>query len=653
MIKKISAFAAALTLTASAAGMLPYAGEANTLKAIAAEDTTDLPSSVDLSTSEYFPGVFNQGNLGSCASSSTTFYQFTFAARKALREKDSEADINFVYSPAFTYPQINGGADNGSNEKDAYTLFKYNGAITLDKLKYDRYYGINKDKKNRYYARDLATGEYISFEKYASLQPYEKSNYYVEIVANAGRYYENYLVTLSNLSKYEKDQFEETDNGLFRRKGEYISADAYNALDYSDKKFYIPVINSNHFQGIYFHLAPVFRAIPRDEQALFDALKIRLVDSYTKGINASKTGPGQPPEFRSEEEMLELENEVIEEIKEALYEKKLVVVSAQFNHERYTRDEVVKNNQSFSEQAVYQNDNYEEGGNHSFTIVGYDDEIGCDINGNGKVDADEYGAFKVVNSWGEGNHTNGFFWLMYDAVHGKSLVYDMPDITRTYTGSDGKSKTLNRVRAINGMHTIEAAVKDIKLVSEAQVITNNYYDINPDASCDGKQLNIENYKYGTPVVYSGPVFTDITDLCADGCGNGKDYNIILNNKNNSGKTKVLVKSICIKDDKGTVVASKEYTDRSYSDAVIGEDFSDSLSIDLPKGDMNYDGVFDQNDWDEAAELYRIKMSFGDSSLKEKEVRKKYSLFQEELLDANDNGVIDPEDYYTLEARLNS
>ena len=149
MIKKISAFAAALTLTASAAGMLPYAGEANTLKAIAAEDTTDLPSSVDLSTSEYFPGVFNQGNLGSCASSSTTFYQFTFAARKALREKDSEADINFVYSPAFTYPQINGGADNGSNEKDAYTLFKYNGAITLDKLKYDRYYGINKDKKKR------------------------------------------------------------------------------------------------------------------------------------------------------------------------------------------------------------------------------------------------------------------------------------------------------------------------------------------------------------------------------------------------------------------------------------------------------------------------------------------------------------------------
>jgi len=36
------------------------------------------------------------------------------------------------------------------------------------------------------------------------------------------------------------------------------------------------------------------------------------------------------------------------------------------------------------------------------SIVGYDDSIWCDINGNGVAEAAEKGAFKVANSWGTG-----------------------------------------------------------------------------------------------------------------------------------------------------------------------------------------------------------------------------------------------------------
>ncbi len=39
---------------------------------------------------------------------------------------------------------------------------------------------------------------------------------------------------------------------------------------------------------------------------------------------------------------------------------------------------------------------------HAMTVVGYDDTIWCDVNGNNKCDAGEKGAFKVANSHGTG-----------------------------------------------------------------------------------------------------------------------------------------------------------------------------------------------------------------------------------------------------------
>ena len=57
---------------------------------------------------------------------------------------------------------------------------------------------------------------------------------------------------------------------------------------------------------------------------------------------------------------------------------------------------------------------------HAMAVVGYDDNVTCDINGNGIIEAGERGAFKVVNSWGEtdyGANNNGVLWIMYDALN--------------------------------------------------------------------------------------------------------------------------------------------------------------------------------------------------------------------------------------------
>ena len=55
-------------------------------------------------------------------------------------------------------------------------------------------------------------------------------------------------------------------------------------------------------------------------------------------------------------------------------------------------------------------------GGHAMTIVGYNDDIWVDINGDGLVTPDEKGALRIANSWGTGWGEAGFCWLAYQAI---------------------------------------------------------------------------------------------------------------------------------------------------------------------------------------------------------------------------------------------
>ena len=62
-------------------------------------------------------------------------------------------------------------------------------------------------------------------------------------------------------------------------------------------------------------------------------------------------------------------------------------------------------------------------GNHAITIVGYDDDAYCDVNGNNIIEDCEKGAFKLANSYGNygtSTDTNGFKWILYDAINAVS-----------------------------------------------------------------------------------------------------------------------------------------------------------------------------------------------------------------------------------------
>ena len=54
---------------------------------------------------------------------------------------------------------------------------------------------------------------------------------------------------------------------------------------------------------------------------------------------------------------------------------------------------------------------------HAMAIVGYNDNISYDLNGNGSIENFERGAFKIVNSHGTDWMNEGFVWVMYDALN--------------------------------------------------------------------------------------------------------------------------------------------------------------------------------------------------------------------------------------------
>jgi parallel beta-helix repeat protein len=108
------------------------------------------PSSVDLSSSSWFPPIGNQDGEGSCVAWAVGYYVKTFQEAKEHGWNLSEAQwINGYYgyptvsyqgeiiSPSFIYNLINGGVDNGSTFVDAINLVCGIGACSWEKMPYD------------------------------------------------------------------------------------------------------------------------------------------------------------------------------------------------------------------------------------------------------------------------------------------------------------------------------------------------------------------------------------------------------------------------------------------------------------------------------------------------------------------------------------
>ena len=77
---------------------------------------------------------------------------------------------------------------------------------------------------------------------------------------------------------------------------------------------------------------------------------------------------------------------------------------------------------------------YDDPGYHAMTVVGYDDTIAIDVDGNGV--ADTYGALKIANSHGVNYANAGYIWLAYDALRSASGVPQLASLSRRLAIND-------------------------------------------------------------------------------------------------------------------------------------------------------------------------------------------------------------------------
>ena len=644
MYKKISAFVTSMALIISSAAFMPAAAHADT------KNPADTKKAVDLSNDkQLFPPVFNQGNIGSCVAASTTYYQFTYEARKALLEKNKDAETDFSYSPASVYPQINGGTNEGSWEYRAYRVLRDRGALTLDEMPYDPCFDI------RFYIRKNKD----EIETFSEPQG-------INYITQGDDTYKELMKSGINVS--ESDIYEKVDtvNGIqrYRRKGTYINPQEYIYLDPSEKKYYVPVYagkDDDTAIELYWHIGKTYLAVPRDEKALFNALSITL-DSYEGCSLCSPYSDHKCKsvitEYNTEEwdtsDQKEIENQFIDKIKSYLDEGKVVAASTRFNyifdygktHIRNKSGCVVFQNVAFHE---YAHPNKQAGG-HEFTIVGYDDTIECDINGNNKIDPGETGAFKIVNSWGTGWGDKGFVWVMYDAVRKESAVKGCPDPTTKTT--DGKG-VYERYPAIEEAYKIYVSPKDIKLFSEVDLITPNYYSLKIDNYCNHSQKitnHISPDYCNSSVVFSGPIYTNITNICGRRI-NGYDYTVRISQDDYNSNT--AVQAIRLKDDKGNIIYQARFDDVDNYHMWVNRNnpLEYSLGVYFEKGDLNYDHIFDMKDYDMITNYFNILSENTDEAKKDRAIKDIFSSLQLELLDENDDGVIDEEDLSAFSAKI--
>lgn len=151
-----------------------------------------------------------------------------------------------------------------------------------------------------------------------------------------------------------------------------------------------------------------YTELPTTERVWRNALSNKMKES----------GVGSIGEFKDKTVITNNKDSNLECIKTYLANGYVLKISTYFNSWRWKKQEG-------TQEAVCVAVSGREGA-HGMTVVGYDDSIWVDINGNGTKDAGELGAFKIVNTHGATWNGKGWAWFAYDAINEVSAVPGAP-----------------------------------------------------------------------------------------------------------------------------------------------------------------------------------------------------------------------------------
>lgn len=333
------------------------------------KDSLSLPASLDLSASNYFPQIGDQGNINSCTAWATTYYQFGYQIAR-LNSWNAKTTTSKQFSPKWTYNFVNDGNNQGTSYDDCYKILKSQGAVRYSEFTPT---GINTPSEYRYW--------YTNKTGMKNALQYKVSNVYNCYFANLGS-----------------------------------NADT--------------PITSNSCAAV---------------NELKNLLNNGKILTFSTNIDQW--------DFKT--------------------------LSSQYNSALNGQKVCIKQKSG--------------SGGHAMSIVGYDDNISYDLNGNGSIQNYEKGAFKIANSWGTGwsNGNQGFIWVMYDALN-----------TLSNTGTQNPS---GRTPLIKDSRCYYVSIETYPLDLIAEV---TYYQ--KDRSQIRTRLGNSSTSYTTPSSYFETLFHNST-----------------------------------------------------------------------------------------------------------------------------------------------
>ena len=166
-------------------------------------------------------------------------------------------------------------------------------------------------------------------------------------------------------------------------------------------------------------------------------------------------------------------------------------------------------------------------GGHGMTVVGYNDNLWCDLNGNGTVDTGEKGAFKIANSWGPSDWNSGFRWVCYDALRTTSAVaaYGTWPTTDRATGGIFRNNYSYTLTVSADFDPVAVAEITLNSAKRSQILgtlgTGTTSNTTPSSTWNTQALNYAggNYAFdGTTTACDATFFFDFTDLADSASG---------------------------------------------------------------------------------------------------------------------------------------
>lgn len=223
---------------------------------------------------------------------------------------------------------------------------------------------------------------------------------------------------------------------------------------------------------------------------------------------------------------------------------------------------------------------------HALTVVGYNDNVCIDVNGDGTISPSERGAFKIANSWGSDYANNGYVWVLYDALNSVSQISGnwQNAYQSTRKQAFGLGGSANYFYMITVKNDTPYVFGKLNVSSDDMTQMSVSTGISGDAVRTKKETSVFNFT-GRSAAFSGTIaFPHCSPENLDLALSDGKWTGYVREKNNDDKS-LTVRGYSLVDNLGNVI--KDFG--TLNDNVNADIFEYSADLSITKGDVDYDG----------------------------------------------------------------